>query len=280
MKTPYFPIYANDDLADASCLSLEEYGAYTRLRCHAWKDDPTGTLPDDDDALSRFAGVGVAKWQEMKPAVMRLFTRGADGRWHHSGLRQAFEKARQKSKSAQASAKQRWGNGSGRNAKGMRTHNDGNANGQPKQSMSEVKSQTLSSERDTRARGSSGRPQQEFVADSFAGPNDDFAGDLPPEREWTRGERFILKACQLWEKPILETDPKIKQVVRGFGKWIEERVDPNRQKGGRPEWFQEFWFQVLKRTIAPRPEYLIEQWDAYDRWLIDTYEPHRQGATA
>lgn len=143
MKTPYFPIYANDDLADASCLSLEEYGAYTRLRCYAWKDDPTGTLPDDDDVLSRYAGVNVAKWQEMRPAVMRLFTRGADGRWHHSGLRQAFEKARQKSKAGQANIKKRWDKAKpkGGNTEEIPPYKNGNSGVKEPPYMSEVISQ-------------------------------------------------------------------------------------------------------------------------------------------
>jgi hypothetical protein len=115
---------------------------------------------------------------------------------------------------------------------------------------------------------------------ALCGPNDDFDTTLPLEPQWTMGERFILKACELWEKPILETNWKLREQVKTCGQWVGSRVDPKNHKGGRPEWFQEFWFKVLKRTVAPRPDYVIEQWDAYDRWLIENYETHRQGANS
>jgi hypothetical protein len=126
----------------------------------------------------------------------------------------------------------------------------------------------------TRARGN-GNGKHSLA---LCGPNDDFDTPLPVQRPWTLGERFILKACKLWETPILETNYKLRQSVQACGKWLEQRVDPKKGKGGRPELFQEFWFQVLKRNMALRPEYVVEQWDAYDRWLIENHETHRQGA--
>lgn len=102
-----FPFNVQEFTMDTSWLTLEEVGAYTRLLCLAWADTPVGSLPDNDDLLARMLLVNVAKWQEMKPAVMRLFKLGADGRWHHQGLRTAFERLRQRSRAAQESVSYR-----------------------------------------------------------------------------------------------------------------------------------------------------------------------------
>ena len=104
--------------------------------------------------------------------------------------------------------------------------------------------------------------------------------DPSAEESWSVGERFVLKACDLWEKPILELDPKIKISVKANGKWVNDRIDVKAQIGGTPSLFREFWFGELKRKVNPRPEYVVEQWDAYDRWLIENHETHRQGRAA
>jgi uncharacterized protein YdaU (DUF1376 family) len=107
MTAPYLPLYVNEFLAEVGCLSIEEAGAYVRLLCHAWKQEPVGTLPDNDDLLARFAGMQVAKWQECKPMVLSAFKIGNDGRWHHALLRAEFERMRRYSKSRQENAKKR-----------------------------------------------------------------------------------------------------------------------------------------------------------------------------
>lgn len=98
-----------------------------------------------------------------------------------------------------------------------------------------------------------------------------------PEADWTSGERFILKSCDLWEKPVVETDWKIKQAVKEAGAWISSRLNPSKRVGGSPVLFRQFWFDELHRKGNPRPSYVLEQWDAYDRWLIANHETHRQG---
>ncbi len=110
-------------------------------------------------------------------------------------------------------------------------------------------------------------------------PNDDFSE--PPESEkWTPGQRFILKACGLWESPALEADWHLKTAAKQHGAWIDGKVDWQAQVGGTPQLFQEFWFNVLKRKGNPKPDWVTQQWDAYDRWLIENHETHRQGAAA
>lgn len=111
-------------------------------------------------------------------------------------------------------------------------------------------------------------------------PNDDF--DTPLSVEWTIAERFVLKACDLWdsladqEKPIVEANWRTKQSVQTAGKYVMPRLSVENRIGGTPKLFREFWHDKLKREAAPRPDYLVEQWEAYDRWLIENYETHRR----
>ncbi len=111
-------------------------------------------------------------------------------------------------------------------------------------------------------------------------PNDDF--DTPPPVEWTIAERFVLKACDLWdaladqEKPTVEANWRTKQSVQSAGKYVMPRLNVENRIGGTPKLFREFWHDKLKREVAPRPDYLVEQWEAYDRWLIENYETHRR----
>ena len=119
------------------------------------------------------------------------------------------------------------------------------------------------------------------LADQPFSPNDDFSQPAP-RQEWTVGERFILKTCGLWddlanqEKPIVETNWKTKQAVQAAGKYVAARLDVASKIGGTPKMFLEFWHDELKRLVTPRPDYVVEQWEAYDRWLIANYETHRR----
>jgi len=116
-------------------------------------------------------------------------------------------------------------------------------------------------------------------------PNDDFT-DIPPQPQWSTAERFVLKACELWdelanqEKPVVETNWKTKQSVQVAGRFITPRLSVENRIGGTPKLFQTFWRDTLNRTISPRPDYVVEQWEAYDRWLIDNHEPHRRLSNA
>ena len=118
-------------------------------------------------------------------------------------------------------------------------------------------------------------------ADQPFSPNDDFS-QAAPRQEWTVGERFVLKACGLWddlanqEKPIVETSWKTKQAVQSAGKYVAARLNVKQRIGGTPKMFLEFWHDELKRLVTPRPDYVVEQWEAYDRWLIANYETHRR----
>ena len=132
-------------------------------------------------------------------------------------------------------------------------------------------------------------PRSHFVetkpANQPFSPNDDFT-DIPPQPQWSTAERFVLKACNLWdelanqEKPVVETNWKTKQAVQAAGKYVMPRLSVENRIGGTPSLFREFWHDKLKREVAPRPDYLVEQWEAYDRWLVENYETHRRLSNA
>lgn len=154
--------------------------------------------------------------------------------------------------------------------------------------ISKTSSET-SSERETREAESARAPKLALVSsvseptppDQPFSPNDDFRG-APPVQEWTIAERFVLKSCGLWddlnncEKPIVETNWKTKQAVVSAGRFVAPRLDVKAHIGGTPKLFLEYWHDEIKRTATPRPEYVVEQWEAYDRWLINNYETHRR----
>lgn len=148
---------------------------------------------------------------------------------------------------------------------------------------------TTERERDAREAESARAPKLALVSsvseptppDQPFSPNDDFRGALPA-KEWTIAERFVLKSCGLWddlnncEKPIVETNWKTKQAVVSAGRFVAPRLDVKARIGGTPKLFLEYWHDEIKRTATPRPEYVVEQWEAYDRWLIYNHETHRR----
>lgn len=54
----------------------------------AWNQVPAASLPDDEVALCRLAGLGrdIRTWRRLKPQAMRGFTRCADGQFYHRAL--------------------------------------------------------------------------------------------------------------------------------------------------------------------------------------------------
>lgn len=156
----------------------------------------------------------------------------------------------------------------------------------------EISTETSERERATSSAENPGQPKLSLVSsvdekpkntETPFSPNDDFS-QTAPTQQWTVAERFILKACNLWdelansEKPVVETNWKTKQAVQAAGKFVALRLNVEKQIGGTPKMFLEFWHDTLKRIISPRPDYVIEQWEAYDRWLIENHETHRRVA--
>jgi hypothetical protein len=70
VSRPWMPLYVGDYLADTRRLSTLEHGAYLLLIMDYWQN---GSIPDDDGALARIAGLTPKEWAKVKPAVLRLF---------------------------------------------------------------------------------------------------------------------------------------------------------------------------------------------------------------
>jgi len=73
-------------------MSPAECGAYIRLLCVAWDEEPLGTLPDDDSALAEISGLRESEWATHKLKVMAPFVL-IGGRWHQKRLISEGEKA-------------------------------------------------------------------------------------------------------------------------------------------------------------------------------------------
>lgn len=85
--TPRMSLSAPEELAAATALTAEEYGAYMLLRLYQWE---YGTLPADEvDRLARIAHVPTDRW----PAVSAVIRSRFGPNWHHEATQQAREKA-------------------------------------------------------------------------------------------------------------------------------------------------------------------------------------------
>ncbi|MCU0949535.1 MAG: YdaU family protein [Burkholderiaceae bacterium] len=70
----------------------EECWAATMLWCRAWKQQPPGSLPDDDRILAAFSGTG-KRWPKVKAMALRGFVKCDDGRLYHRVLCEEVNKA-------------------------------------------------------------------------------------------------------------------------------------------------------------------------------------------
>ena len=89
----------------------EECWAAVMLWCRAWKQQPAGSLPDDDRILAAFSGTG-KRWKDVKAMALRGFIKCDDGRLYHRVLceeaNNAWERRKKfKERSARANER-RW----------------------------------------------------------------------------------------------------------------------------------------------------------------------------
>lgn len=105
-ETPYFAFYPSDWLSDPNVqqLSLQEEGAYIRLLSLMWTNGDRCTLLDDDKLLARMLKVSTETWTEMRAIMidgpMPVFQKTNDGRLTNKRLRQEYENAVNRSKTA------------------------------------------------------------------------------------------------------------------------------------------------------------------------------------
>lgn len=118
---PFLPFWTDAYLADTTHLRTEEHGAYLLLLMSAWRSADC-SIPDDDDALSRIAGLSLAKWQSMKPTVMAFWKlEKRRKRWSQKRLKIEREKAAEKRVKAKDSALSGWNKRKSGNANAKRT---------------------------------------------------------------------------------------------------------------------------------------------------------------
>lgn len=163
-KPPYFPLYVKDFAADSKVelMSTEEVGAYILLLCKAWLEEPAGSLPANDKVLARWARLDLARWLDVKSAVLSPFFVGTDGRWYQKRMLKEVEKLHKISRSRAKAADARWAKepkeGGGADAhsectshaKNMQVHYDsygsGNGSGSSEKTEREENAQSARSE--------------------------------------------------------------------------------------------------------------------------------------
>lgn len=130
---PAFLLYVDEFTSDGvvEAMTTKEVGAYFLLLCKAWRENPPGSIPDDDRVLARWARLTPDEWTECRTGVLAAFTLGTDSRWHQKRMRAEYNKlvkrSRDRSRSAKIAADARW-HGDGcvthaeRNADAVRDH--------------------------------------------------------------------------------------------------------------------------------------------------------------
>jgi uncharacterized protein YdaU (DUF1376 family) len=76
MSRAWMPLYWGDYLRDTRDLTTLQHGAYLLLIAHYWQHDG---LPDDPRRLAAIAGVPLATWRRISPAIASKFAAG----WRH-----------------------------------------------------------------------------------------------------------------------------------------------------------------------------------------------------
>lgn len=141
MRFPYFPFYVSDFISDSKveAMATIEIGAYVLLLCKAWRENPPGTLPDDDNLLARWAKLSDSVWLEHKSYIMGPFVL-KNGKWHQKRMKEEAKKMlarfKERSKSGQKGAKKKWDKTTENKGENLTPENDGSAITLPEQNDS------------------------------------------------------------------------------------------------------------------------------------------------
>lgn len=118
----YVDDFASDGIVEA--MTTEQVGAYILLLCKAWREDPPGTIPDDDEVLARWSRLPAKKWIACRDRVLKAFTM-IDGRWHQKRMKKEYQT--QVENEAKRSAAGKRGSDARWKPNAMRPHSDGSA---------------------------------------------------------------------------------------------------------------------------------------------------------
>jgi uncharacterized phage protein (TIGR02220 family) len=128
---PSFPMYVDDFASDGKveAMTTEEVGAYFLLLLKAWREEPPGSIPNNDVVLARWARLTPDGWAECRSAVLAAFVLGADSRYHQKRMRLEFNiwrtNQKKRSEAARIAALSRWGPDD--MPDGCEPHSNGNA---------------------------------------------------------------------------------------------------------------------------------------------------------
>ena len=89
----------------AACMSNEQLGAYFRLLMHAWQGRPPCTIPDDDRALARLAGMTLRRWRTAGDLVRAKFVETDGKRLINNKLAKQYDVAARRHQVAVARAR-------------------------------------------------------------------------------------------------------------------------------------------------------------------------------
>ncbi|MDQ3472423.1 MAG: YdaU family protein [Acidobacteriota bacterium] len=113
-SAPAFLFYPDDFSSDGKveAMTTQEVGACILLLCKAWREDPPGSIPNNDLVLSRWARLTPEAWAECRAGVLAAFALGMDDRWHQKRLRREYDKLQalnqRRSSAGKVAAKKRW----------------------------------------------------------------------------------------------------------------------------------------------------------------------------
>lgn len=113
-RPPAMLLYFDDFVSDGKveAMDTKQVGAYFLLLAKAWREDPPGSIPNDDRVLARWARLTPDDWSECRTGVLAAFTLGTDDRWHQKRMRKEFAKliasAKKRSDNAKRAASARW----------------------------------------------------------------------------------------------------------------------------------------------------------------------------
>lgn len=230
-RYPYFPFYPNDFVSDDNVDSMSTLGlgAYIRLLCKAWHQEPVASLPNDQSRLAQWAKLDKEDWSKVGGEVLAAFTLGRDGRLHQKRMKVEYQKLREQSKAkSQAGLKgalTRWPNGS---AIAKPKHSHSNATDPPLAKDGYTSSSSISSSKTPEGVGVSPSPKDDpkTVSDAMT-----FA------RNWISAEcmAFIRSGPAAFERLIIRLgkDEAVRQVQEAMGKpdvgnpftWLEGKLD-------------------------------------------------------
>lgn len=110
---PAFQFYANDFSSSPTveAMSTLAVGAYMLLLCKAWYQDPVGTLPTNEETLSKWARVTKSEWKKIRESILAAFILN-DGRYIQPRMQLEWQKMlefkKSKSEAGLAGNQKRW----------------------------------------------------------------------------------------------------------------------------------------------------------------------------